>query len=66
MGNPVSEHVFTRRVDRFAIGDRGDDAFEIEFGEVDYGFDIDGILGMDFLRAAGAVIDLGRLTIDFA
>jgi hypothetical protein len=33
---------------------------------MDYGFDIVGILGMDFMRAAGAVIDLGRLTIDFA
>jgi predicted aspartyl protease len=60
------EHVFTRRMDRFAIGDHGLDAFELEIGEVDYGFDIDGILDMDFLRAAGAVIDLGRLTIEFA
>ena len=34
-------------------------------GEMDYGFQIGGIIGMDFLRASGAVIDLGRLTIDF-
>ncbi len=60
------EHVFTRRVDRLAIGDRGLDDFEVEIGEMDYGFQIGGILGMDFLRSAGAVIDLGRLTIDFA
>lgn len=59
------EHVFSRRVDRFAIGDHGVSDFEIEIGEMDYGFQLGGILGMDFLRAAGAVIDLGRLTIDF-
>lgn len=60
------EHVFTRRADRFAIGDHGLDSFELEIGEMDYGFQIGGILGMDFLRAASAVIDLHRLTIDFA
>lgn len=28
---------------------------------MDYGFDIDAILGMDFLRKLGIVIDLSRL-----
>jgi hypothetical protein len=32
---------------------------------MDYGFEINGILGMDFLTRAGAVLDLGDLTIDF-
>lgn len=60
------EHVFTRRVDRFAIGDCGLEDFELEIGEMDYGFEIGGILGMDFLRSAGAMIDLATLTIEFA
>lgn len=60
------EYVFVRHVDRFAIGDHGLTNFELEFGELDYGFAIGGILGLDFLRATGAVIDLGRLTINFA
>ena len=38
------EHVFTRRIDRFAIGDHGLDNFELEIGEMDYGFQIGGIL----------------------
>ncbi|HSN26644.1 MAG TPA: hypothetical protein VLT45_10165, partial [Kofleriaceae bacterium] len=59
------EHVFSRRVDRFAIGDHGLDNFELEIGEMDYGVLIGGILGMDFLRAASAIVDLGRGTIDF-
>jgi predicted aspartyl protease len=59
------EYVFVRRVDRFAVGERGLDDFELEIGELDYGFELGGILGMDFLRAAHAVVDLGRLTIEF-
>ena len=31
---------------------------------MDYGIDMDGILGMDFLLRVGAVIDLTTLTID--
>ena len=41
------------------------DDFEAEVGEMDYGFEIGGILGMDFLRSARAIIDPGELTIDF-
>ncbi len=60
------EHVFVRKVDRFAIGEHGVNDFEVEVGEMDYGFDIGGILGLDFLRATAAVIDLGRLTLELA
>jgi len=59
------EHVFLRHVDRFAVGDHGLDGFDVEIGEMDYGFDLGGIIGMDFLQAARAVIDLGKLTITF-
>jgi hypothetical protein len=31
-----------------------------------YGFPIDGILGMDLLTQTGAIIDLHRLTLEFA
>ncbi len=47
------------------IGDHGVDDFEIEIGELDYGFQLGGILGMDFLRAARAILDIGTLTISF-
>jgi hypothetical protein len=40
--------------------------FEIEVGGMNYGFDIDGILGMDFLTRAGAIINLRDLRLDFA
>jgi predicted aspartyl protease len=60
------EYVFLRRIDRLAVGDHGLDNFDVEIGELDYGFEIGGILGLDFLRAARAVVDLGSLTIEFA
>jgi hypothetical protein len=40
--------------------------FEIEVGGMSYGFEIDGILGMDFLTKAGAIINLRDLHLDFA
>lgn len=33
---------------------------------MDYGFAINGILGMDFLVSAGAIINLREMTIEFA
>ena len=58
------EYVFVRRRDRVALDDRGVDGFDVEVGDMDYGFDINAIIGMDFLRATGAVIDLRALTVD--
>lgn len=58
------EYVFVRRVGRLAIGDHGLDDFEVEIGELDYGFQLGGILGMDYLRAAFAIIDLDALTLE--
>ena len=59
------EVVFTRLVDRVQVGPRGVEQFEIEIGGMDYGFEINGILGMDFLMRAGATIDLHRMRLEF-
>jgi predicted aspartyl protease len=62
-----AEVVFIRRVDRFQIGsEQGLDEFEIEVGGMDYGFEINGILGMDFLMGTGAIINLQDLRLEFA
>jgi len=61
-----SEVVYSRRVDRLQIGMSGLNNLEIEVGGMDYGFEIGGILGMDFLTQAGAVIDLRQMTIEFS
>jgi hypothetical protein len=43
-----SEVVFSRQVDYLAVADRALNGFEVEIGGMDYGFEINGILGMDF------------------
>jgi hypothetical protein len=60
-----SEVVFTRKIDELKAGTYSLKQFEIEIGGMDYGFDIQGILGMDFLISAGARIDLEKLEITF-
>ena len=37
--------------------------FVAEVGGLMYGFDLDAIIGCDFLRRVGAVVDLGRMEI---
>jgi predicted aspartyl protease len=61
-----TEVVFTRRLDSLQVGERRLTNFEIEVGGMDYGFEIHGILGMDFLIRAGAIINLREMTIVFA
>ena len=55
-----SEFVFTKRVDLLMAGDLMVEKFEIEIGAMNYGFDMDGIIGVDFLTKVGALIDLDR------
>jgi len=61
-----SEVVFTRRIDYLKVGECSIAEFEIEVGGMDYGFKINGILGMDFLTQAGAIINLREMRIEFA
>lgn len=58
-----AEFVFTKKVDQLRLDTLQVNDFEIEVGAMDYGFEIDGIIGMDFLIQTGAVIDLPRLEI---
>jgi predicted aspartyl protease len=57
------EFVFAKRLDRVALGNLEVEDFEIEIGLMDYGFEIDGILGMDFLIEVGAILNLERLEV---
>ena len=58
-----SEFVFAKAVDRLGFDDVSVENFEIEVGALAYGIDINGILGLDFLLAVGANIDLARLQV---
>jgi len=60
------EVVFTRRVDYFQVGEHTLPDLDIEVGGMDYGFEINGILGMDFLTRTGAIINLKEMSLTFA
>jgi len=58
-----TEFVFTKRVDELRLGEFCVEDFQVEVGAMDYGFDIEGIVGMNFLLEVGAIIDLDSLVI---
>ena len=58
-----TEFVFAKTIDKIAVGSLQVDAFEIEVGAMEYGFDLQGIIGLDFLIQVGAQIDLGTFQI---
>ncbi len=60
-----TEVVFNRQVDYVKVGDFELPNFQIEVGGMDYGFEINGILGMDFFKSSGAIIDLKKMEIQF-
>jgi Aspartyl protease len=58
--------VFSRHIDYIQLGNQQLLNFEIEVGGMDDGFNIKGILGMDFLRQAGALLNLATTEIEFS
>ena len=58
-----SEFVFTKQADLLKVGDLKIEKFEIEIGAMNYGFEMDGIIGVDFLIKVGALVDLGRMEL---
>jgi len=61
-----TETVFVRHLDYLQVEQHRLPHFEIEIGGMDYGFEIKGILGMDFLIRAKAIINLAEMRMDFA
>ena len=58
-----AEFAFSKSIGRLALGNLEVSDFEIQIGAMDYGFPIQGLVGMDFLLRSSAVIDLGRLEV---
>nr|VFJ47969.1 MAG: hypothetical protein BECKFW1821A_GA0114235_10187 [Candidatus Kentron sp. FW] len=51
------EYVFAKRIELLRVGDLSTKDFDIELGQLDYGYRINGILGADFLVKTNAIID---------
>ncbi len=58
-----SEFVYKKVVDCISLGELEIKNFKIEVGVMDYGFEINGILGMDFMKKVGAVINLNEMKV---
>jgi predicted aspartyl protease len=58
-----TEFVYEKHIDRIQLGTKELTHFTIQIGDMDYGFDIDGIIGMDYLIKSKAVIDLENMTL---
>ena len=57
------ESVIRKTVDGIQVGDLLVSSMRIQMGALDYGFPLDGILGLDFLVATKAIIDFSSLEI---
>lgn len=59
------EIIYERQVNELLIGDRTIRNLVIEVGGMDYGFDINGILGMNVLKQMKAIINLAKMKLEF-
>lgn len=58
-----SEFVFLKTIEGLDLGGLEVNDFKCEIGAMDYGFDINGIIGLNFLKEVGAIIDLDKMEI---
>lgn len=57
------EFVYEKSIDKLTLDSAIVQMHTIQIGDMDYGVDINAIIGTDFLTAAKIVIDLGELMI---
>lgn len=60
-----SEFVFSKTIDSIKIGEKETSNFTLEIGAMNYGFGLDGILGLDLLQQMRAIINLDKLQIEY-
>lgn len=59
-----SEFVYSKTVDSIIIGNMETKNFSLEIGAMNYGFELDGIIGLDLLQQIKAVININKLTLE--
>jgi hypothetical protein len=62
-GDGGVEYVYVKKIDMIHFGDLLQVNFEVEIGNMDYGMELDGILGFDFISASNLIIDTKELLI---
>ncbi|HEX9060391.1 MAG TPA: retropepsin-like aspartic protease [Clostridia bacterium] len=59
-----TEFVYEKYIDRIILGSKHMDNFKIQIGDMDYGFDMDGIIGYNFLKALKVLINFDEMEIE--
>lgn len=60
-----TEFVYSKMMDIIQVGDAKLQNFQIEIGAMDYGLELDGIIGFDFMRELGLIIDTKNMKIRY-
>lgn len=58
-----SEFVYSKKIDSVRIGEMKTGIFELEIGAMNYGFDLDGIIGLDLFQQLMVVINIDELIL---
>lgn len=59
-----SEFVYSKTVDLVKMGEMQIADFAMEIGAMNYGFDLDGMIGLDLLRQLKAIINIDELKLE--
>lgn len=59
-----SEFVYSKTVDSIKIGDKEAAHVSLEVGAMNYGFELDGIIGLDLLQQIKAIINIDNFTLE--
>lgn len=58
-----AEYVYTKYFETIYFGTISLNNFQVEIGNMDYGMEINGIIGFDFIKAANLVIDTKNMLV---
>lgn len=58
-----SEYVYEKCIEEIQCGSKCMENFKIQVGDMDYGFEMNGIIGYNFLKASKIQIDLDNMVI---
>ncbi|AKG33375.1 retropepsin-like aspartic protease [Paenibacillus durus] len=58
------EYVYTKFLEAIHFDGHSISHFQVEIGSMDYGMEIDGIIGFDLMKAIGLIIDTNEMTVN--
>ena len=59
-----TEFVYEKTIDLIQLGSKQMKNLRIQIGDMDYGFEMDGIIGFDFLKNSKALINLANMEVE--